>query len=192
MTQPWYRTVFSGSAVLSHQSIRTKADEGDPNAQFHLGLTCATGNGHTPDYAEALQWYLKAGEQNHAVAQCNLGIMFSRAQGVPRDTVQAMVWFNKAAEQGDAAAQYNLGLEHHRMSFNEPPDSRDSRIEAYKWLQLAAGQQYHNAQAACERVAIRMSHDEVSEANKRIATFLAVKRPGAPEITTSENKGGNS
>ena len=61
------------------------------------------------DYVEAVKWYRKAAEQNHAEAQYNLGICYAGGQGVEKDYVEAVKWFRKAAEQNDAEAQYSLG-----------------------------------------------------------------------------------
>jgi TPR repeat protein len=60
------------------------------------------------DYAEAVRWFRKAGEQGDATAQFNLGLMCQRGQGVPRDYVQAHMWLNLAASRasGDDQKKY--------------------------------------------------------------------------------------
>ena len=57
-----------------------------------------------PDYAEAAQWFRKAGQLGVRDSQFNLGILYARGMGVPQDLTQAWVWFSLAAQQGDADA----------------------------------------------------------------------------------------
>ncbi len=45
-------------------------------AQYNLGICYANGQGVTKDEAEAVKWYRKAAEQNHAMAQYNLGVCY--------------------------------------------------------------------------------------------------------------------
>ena len=51
---------------------------------------------------EAVKWYRKAAEQDHAQAQVNLGVCYANGQGVAKDDVEAVKWYRKAAEQNDA------------------------------------------------------------------------------------------
>ena len=59
--------------------------------------------------AEAMKWFRKAADQNHAKAQFNIGFMYEHGHGVPQNYAGAMSWYRKAADQGDAAAQTNVG-----------------------------------------------------------------------------------
>jgi len=160
---------------LSGASGREKIANDDPNGangQFDLGRRHDEGN--SPDLQQALEWYRKAAEQGHAAAQFNLGMMYAQGRGVPRDDAEALNWIRQAAEGGDAGAQHNLGGRCHRASLRvRYVDSSEDRIEAYKWLYLAAAQGYHGSAAACERVTISMSSDEVVQGNQRAASFVA-------------------
>jgi localization factor PodJL len=62
------------------------------------------GAGGKPDYAEAAQWFRKAGLLGVRDSQFNLGILYARGMGVPQDFVQSWLWFSLAAQQGDADA----------------------------------------------------------------------------------------
>jgi len=55
---------------------------------------------------------------------------------------------------------------------NAPEAALESRIEAYKWLQLAAAQGYGGSEAGCEIVALGMTHEEVLESRRRLAAFV--------------------
>src|SRR5438132_11878623 len=112
MGKPFYRRLSTDPKNPVSMTTATKAESGDADAQFALGLKFAN-DGGTQDYAQAAHWYRKAADQNHAMAQFNLGIMYSRGQGVLRDEGLSMKWIRKAAHLGDAGAQYNLGIRHH-------------------------------------------------------------------------------
>jgi TPR repeat protein len=174
MEQNWYQRFFRGPAKAVAGATQAQAEHGDADAQFRLGLQCATRQLEAPDYAQAALWYRKAAEQSHALAQFNLGLMYAEGQGLPQDTAAAEVWFQKAARQGDAAAQFNLGLCFQRASLDRQRlDVPESRIEAYKWFQLAAAQGYRGSEIACESVNIHMSRADVAEGNQRAAAVLA-------------------
>ncbi len=176
MEKPWYRKLFSSGQAPDLESIQTQADRGDADAQFSLGLKYASSVGTAQDYDLAARWYLKAADQSHSLAQFNLGIMYIKGHGVPRDEATAMRWFHKAAQLGDAGAQFNLGMRQHRDSIAEfPTNAAESKIEAYKWFNLAAAQGYQGSATACERVTLSMTHEELADGNHRAAAFVAAK-----------------
>jgi TPR repeat protein len=172
---PWYRRLFSPEPESDLKSTLAKAGQGDADAQFGLGLkySAGTNEGISKDFAQAAEWYLKAAHQDHALAQFNLSVMFASGQGVPQDDTAALMWTRKAAEGGDAGAQFNLGTRYHRASMDRlQMDSAESRIEAYKWFHLASAQGYKGSDAACERVALGMTREEVADGNQRTAAFV--------------------
>ena len=87
-----------------------KAEQGNAESQYHLGVMYQRGDGVFRDYNEAVKWYRKSAEQGHSDAQYNLGIMYERGHGVPQDYKEAVKWYKKSAEQGESLAQYNLGV----------------------------------------------------------------------------------
>ncbi len=152
------------------------ADAGDAQAQFMMGLRLSSGAGALLDLVRAAEWYRKAADQNHPVAQFNLGIMLAEGQGMKRDDAAAIGWIRRAAIAGDAGAQYNLGLRCHRDSIShEPTGAIESRIEAYKWFQLAAAQGYKDSATSRARVTSNMTHADVAEANLRATQFQPSK-----------------
>lgn len=82
-----------------------KADQGDVDAQYNLGIIYYHGEGVPRNYEEALSWFLKAAEQNDADAQYNLGFMYGRGEGIEKSHAQSVAWFKRAAEQGHRGAQ---------------------------------------------------------------------------------------
>lgn len=171
----WYRQLVSPTQPVARpDAAQVAAEEGDADAQFALGLKHSIANGAPTNLDQAAHWYRKAADQNHAVAQFNLGMMFARGQGVPQDEAVALTWIRRSAEGGDAGAQFNLGSRYHRQSVaHDPIDASTSRIEAYKWLHLASTQGYQGAAAACERVTLGMTREEVAAGNEQVTAFTA-------------------
>ena len=53
-----------------------------------------------------------------------------------------------------------------------PADAPEARMEAYKWYQLSAAQGYKDSEGAYAMVTFKMTHEEVAEANQRVARFV--------------------
>ena len=96
-----------GGAELDQ--LRSKAEQGDANAQFQLGVAFDAGRGVSRDHAQAAKWYRSAADQGLAVAQNSLGTMYQHGQGLPQNYGEAMSWYLKAAAQGFGEAYANLG-----------------------------------------------------------------------------------
>ena len=129
--------------------IRSRAEQGDVDAQFTLGniysisqIMSANGMRVGPeiDAAEAATWYRLAAEQGHATAQNNLGGMYADGRGVPQDDAEAVRWYRQAAEQREAEAQYNLGL-----MYDNGRGVPENDAEAVKWYRLSARQGFAEA-----------------------------------------------
>ena len=81
------------------------ANAGNARAMHNLAVMNAeAATGGKPDYAEAAQWFRKAGQLGVRDSQFNLGILYARGLGTTQDLTQAWVWFSLAAQQGDADA----------------------------------------------------------------------------------------
>lgn len=139
----FFLALFS-SAVFgadSFDELRKKAEAGDANAQFELGLTYQLGKRVPVDNAEALKWIIKAAKQGNVNAQAVLGLMYENGVGVAKNDTEAVTWFHKAADQGNAQAAYSLGVKHDKGQ-GVPKDIN----EAVKWYRKAADQGYAAAQ----------------------------------------------
>jgi len=123
------------------EALRKRADQGNAQAQYNLGLMYANGRGVAKDDGQALAWYQKAADQGHAAAQFDLGKMYENGHGVAKDDVQAVTWYQKAADQGNAVAQVDLG----RMYEIGHGVVKDD-IQAAEWYEKAADQGYADAQ----------------------------------------------
>ncbi len=117
------------------EEIKSKALQGDANAQYLLGKRYENGQGVEANIPEANIWYRKASEQGNAVAQYNLGWNLKEGSGVPKNFSEAVKWLRKSAEQGNADGQFWLGMAYSRgegVRVNEP--------EAFKLFLKAAEQ----------------------------------------------------
>ena len=84
-----------------------KAEQGDAQAQYYLGICYANGKGVQKDDKKAFEWTQKAAEQGNAKAQTNLGVLYYQGDGVKQNIDKADEWFNKAIKQGDKIARDN-------------------------------------------------------------------------------------
>ncbi len=91
-----------GDYVGAAKEWRPLAEQGDPIAQFNLGLLYLDGHGVPQNPVEAANWFRRAAEQDYTQAQHNLGAMYGSGQGVKRDLIQAYKWLNLCAAKGNA------------------------------------------------------------------------------------------
>jgi TPR repeat protein len=179
MEKSWYNNFFSRPQPPSESSEAT--DYEDAESQFRMGVKFAS-DGPAQDYAQAAQWYRKAATQSHSLAQFNLGMMCAKGQGMDRDPAQSVIWFIQAAHSGDAGAQFHLGQSCHRASLTElPASATESRIEAYKWYHLAAGQGYAGSAEAGNGLIHKMTREEVTTGDTRVAEFKLAHPQSSPE-----------
>ncbi len=176
MDKPWYQRFFSDAPKpVSEITTAANTNYEDPDVQFGMGLKFAS-DGGAQDFVQAAEWYRKAADQSHALAQFNLAMMYANGQGFSRNEAESVIWLGKAARQGDAGAQFYLGKSCHRASFRSVPEqATESRIEAYKWLHLAAAQGYRGSVSACTPVILGMTHADVAIAERRVAAFVVEK-----------------
>lgn len=81
------------------------AEQGDPRAQFELGLSTYPDADRVRDYRESLRWFTEAAERGHVESQMQVGWMHYEGQGVVRDSDEALKWYRMAAEQGNVEAK---------------------------------------------------------------------------------------
>jgi len=109
----FYFSNTSFSATIQNKDTfitKIKANQGEAQAQYMLGLMYKDGQGVDQNYVKAVELLSKAANQGYAAAQSNLGVMYANGQGVVQDYFKAVELYTKVANQGDAEAQYMLGL----------------------------------------------------------------------------------
>ena len=86
------------------------AEQGDADAQYHLGLMFKDGKGVIQDFDAAVKWYTLAAERGFFEAHVNLGFMYANGYGVIMDYVYAYMYFNIAASKGYVTAVENRDI----------------------------------------------------------------------------------
>ena len=167
-----YRIYFYGDGVETNHSEAVKwlckvAEHGNAIAQYNLGVCYRDGEGLAKDEMQAVNWFRKAADQNDVRAQYNLGCCYRDGAGVAKDEVQTVNWFRKAANQNDASAQCNLGC-----CFGNGDGVPINYIEAYKWESLAAAQGIEIARNYLSFYEMRMTSEQIAEAQSRAAAFV--------------------
>jgi hypothetical protein len=97
------------------EGLRQLAGQGDPSAEFALGVHYATGEDVPQDYSEAVRWFSMAAEQGHVMAQATLGAYYWAGRGVPQDMEKAYFWAVLAQLGGDEASQVRVAFLASRM-----------------------------------------------------------------------------
>ena len=96
---------ISSVSDLEVKEITAKAEKGELESEYKLGILLATGTGVTKNATEATRWYRKAAERGHPKAQFAFGMFYFLGLGVSQDYVQAHKWLNLSSAQGVKAAQ---------------------------------------------------------------------------------------
>lgn len=102
-------------------AIRQRAEAGDREAWFVLGIEYITGTRIAQDFTRAADAFAKAAELGLVDAKYNLGVCFQRGDGRPQDFRQAAHWFMQAASGGHPDATYELAMAY-RKGLSVPQD----------------------------------------------------------------------
>lgn len=89
-----------------------KADAGDADAQFKLGLMYAKGEDVPKDDVKAVGLFQKSATQGNAKGQFGLANFYEGGRGVAKDLSNAVEWYQKSADQNNPDALFNLGMMH--------------------------------------------------------------------------------
>lgn len=88
--------------------LKSRAAQGDAEAQLELGFCYGDGIGVKQDGSEAAAWFRRAAGQGNAEAQYRFGLCCYNGVGVKRDRDGAIMWYGKAADQGHEDARKAL------------------------------------------------------------------------------------
>lgn len=138
-----HRAVEQPRVAEPVSTLRARAEQGDPKAEFDFGSAYYYGKGMQQDYAEGLRWYRKAAEQGEPRAEDALGYMYFNGVTVPQDYAQSLQWYKRGAEGGNAKAQVDLAYMYY-YGTGVPRDYSEAR----RWIEKAADQKYARAQDA--------------------------------------------
>ena len=95
----------SASAPAAFVWYKEKAEQGDVEAQFNIGMMCETGWSVPVDNKKAIRWYREAAKQGHANAQIRLGMLYYLGLGARQSEIKGQKWIREAAEQNQLLAK---------------------------------------------------------------------------------------
>jgi TPR repeat protein len=143
------------------QWYQKAARQGNRDAQYRLAGLYRDGLGVARSYVEAVTWYRQAAEGGDPRAQHSLATAYRLGAGVEPNPAEAVVWYRQAAEQGDANSQRDLGLQ-----YLHGTGVLQDFIQARLWLGLAAARGDAEAANTVDRLAKKMTPDQIAEADR--------------------------
>jgi TPR repeat protein len=139
-----------GSGDIDIDELAQKANAGDGESQYQLGIRYLDDDTDEQNYPEGVKWLRLSAERGHAGAQRRLGYCYKTGTGVEKDLVEAVRWYRLAAEQGYATAQNNLGF-----CYESGQGVEKDLVEAVRWYRLAA-KKINEAPRPAERATERL------------------------------------
>ncbi len=120
---------------IGPQLLRDNALMGQAAEQFEIANRYALGFGVEVDLAKSYKWFVKAADNNLAVAQFSAGMMLEHGKGVERNLQYARIYYQRAAKQGNLMSIYRLAMMNAApIEKNAEPDFKT----ALKWFNLSA------------------------------------------------------
>jgi len=140
---------------------RSRAERGEAEAQYRVGMMLRFGWGVERDAAGAAKMFRLAADQGHAQAQAELGTMLRLGRGVPEDPREAARLLRAAAAAGVGIAQLSIG----RMYRDGVGVDKDL-VEAWAWFQLAGENQVMDGFAYRNEISTSMTAEQLAAARK--------------------------
>jgi len=137
------------------------ADRGvsSPESLAIIGSMYLQGTTVPQNYQEARKYLQQAADQGDLGAQKNLAYMYYNGLTGKPDYKKALQLYKEAALEGDSVSQSNVGL-----MYAGGLGTDVDRVQAYAWYSLAASQGNAGAMAARNNLMIRMSWQELTNA----------------------------
>lgn len=149
------------SSLSNNPDLLAAAENGDPKAQYRLGMIYFRGEGIEPDPGMARKWIEPAAMQGYAPAQFMLGNMHYVGRGALQSFPLAFKWYEQAAQQDIADAQYRLG-----MMYRVGQGVETDKSKAFVWFTLAAAQGHARAREALDNLQPALSPEQTKEAQR--------------------------
>lgn len=118
---------------LSLPDLQKLANQGDPDAQYQMGILYHNGEGVPQSDTMAVEWFQRAANQGYAGSQSTLGAYYEAGRGVPQDFSKAYFWSVLAVAQGDENSKFRMQDLAARMT---PAQVAQARQQAEAWLHL--------------------------------------------------------
>lgn len=128
------------------RSAKAKAEAGDTQAQYELGLFYSQDYERVVaiDYFEAFTWTQKAAQKNHRMAQRLLAKFYEQGRGTDKNLESAIKWYRSSALLGCKQSQRWMGQMYHTTfqgskTYDDFIKKEESNLsEAYAWFLLGA------------------------------------------------------
>ncbi len=175
---------MTSGEIRTYNTVLTKARNGDPLAQYNVGVCFSSGLGVEKDSTKALDWWRKSAAQGNAPAMYNLGYSYVNAVGVQADLALGVSWYRKSAELGHVPAMCNLGI-----CYDEGVGVAPDFKEAIKWLGKAVAKGDKAAVLHLELMQSRLAAPDaktVAPSGKDRGTPAAATQPGQSSNMTPE------
>lgn len=131
-----------GHYVEAVSILKPLAHEGNPIAQFSIGVMYDDGVGLPRNYSLAFKWYLKAAKKGLVDAQFMVGKFYGTGRGMSQSPAKAYMWYSLAA-----AGAYPRADDIRDQQENEISPSQRSAAQ-----QMAVSlQKSHPPQFSCKR-----------------------------------------
>lgn len=120
-------------AAITSPALRVAAANGDPTAEYEIGIRFAEGRSVTQSFEEAARWLDRAARAGIVPAQFRLGSLYEKGLGLKKDIDVARKLYIAAAEKGHAKAAHNLAV-----LYAEGIDGKPDYKTAAQWFSRAA------------------------------------------------------
>jgi uncharacterized protein len=84
--------------------LRLRAEDGNAEAMFLLGVAYAQGRGVDRNDTAAARWFHQATRKGHVRAKASMGYVYATGRGVRRDPVLGYIFLTQAVQQADPLA----------------------------------------------------------------------------------------
>lgn len=179
-----YEAYDRANAATSLRVWLPQAEQGDPEAQTHVGEIFEKGLGVEPDYLSAALWYRRAADQGYARARINLGYLHEVGLGVVQDLTAAMNLYREASGIDDGTLEYVSSVEFaRRETARRETQTLRSRVEELSQALQASEERYQETQerARADRQALTVLKTQIEEKRREVQRLGERSGAGASE-----------
>lgn len=141
--------------------FQKSANDGNQKAMQRVAEMLEHGRGVAPNFQLALDWYLKAGDQDQVEVFLRIGAQCVSETSDLKDHTKAFECFLKAAELGSIDAQNRVG-----QMYERGDGVPRNYIYGYAWANIAAGTGELSACECRDRLESKMTKSQISEAQR--------------------------
>lgn len=169
------RALESGDYATAFREFTQLSNQGNPKAQYYLGIMYNAGMGCPKDTAKGSALFQKSANGGYQEAQNALGTCYLTGEcaGISRGSVaEAIKWYTTAADQNDCYAMSNLGGLYN-LGQGVPVD----KAKAFKWYKKSVDSgcttDLQNLAAMYEKgEGVQKDKAESDRLNKKLEEFI--------------------